>query len=345
MGGPLGRPASIDGGYQPNLAMMHSVFLMPDFLGPHAEVDPYKTAGQGTYAKGGKVQKAQLSAARATEIVKGFAAQLGADLVGVCKTDRLWSYSNRGEIHYGNWDEWGTPVPEPLPYAVVIATRMDPANVWTAPHSPTVVESSLGYAKGAYITTILAHWFGSLGYRARAEHSRHYDSLLVPMAIDAGLGELGRQGYLIARDFGPAVRLFACQTDMVLTPDRPVDLGAEAFCQSCQKCAHSCPSGSIPAGAEKTVERGLLRWKTNEESCFEYWGKVGTDCCICMAVCPFTRPRTPLHQGVRWMLGRNRFAQKLFPQVDNLIYGQRWKPRRAKDWISYPKGAAGAKSA
>ena len=195
--------------------------------------------------------------------------------MGVCKTNRLWSYSHRGEIHYGEWDQWGREIADPLPYAVVIATKMELPNVWTAPHTPTVAESSIGYAKGAYITTILAQYFGGMGYRARADHSRHYESLLVPMAVDAGLGELGRQGYLIAKNYGPAVRLFACQTDMILVPDDPIDLGAEAFCQKCLKCAESCPSKSIPLAAEKTTERGLLRWKLDEESCFDYWGQGG----------------------------------------------------------------------
>jgi hypothetical protein len=37
-----------------------------------------------------------------------------------------------------------------------------------------------------------------MGNRAAAHHSRHYDLNMVPLAIDAGLGELGRFGYLIA---------------------------------------------------------------------------------------------------------------------------------------------------
>lgn len=32
-------------------------------------------------------------------------------------------------------------------------------------------------------------------------------SLSIPLAIEAGLGELGRNGLLITKDFGPCVRL------------------------------------------------------------------------------------------------------------------------------------------
>jgi hypothetical protein len=31
---------------------------------------------------------------------------------------------------------------------------------------------------------------------------------------------------------------------------------------------------------------GSLRWKLDETTCFDYWGKVGTDCNVCMRVCP-----------------------------------------------------------
>jgi reductive dehalogenase len=216
--------------------------------------------------------------------------------------------------------------------------------VVTAPHTPSVVESGYNYARGAYITTILAQWFGMMGYTAVAEHNRHYDLLMVPLAIDAGLGELGRQGYLIADKYGPRVRLFAVQTDMPLVPDDPVDLGAEKFCAACLKCAESCPSKSIPTEREKKVDRGIERWKLNEERCFDFWGKVGTDCCICMAVCPFSRPDRTLHRLVKYILRRSELARCLFPYVDNLIYGKRWKPRKALTWMDFPKGS-GSKGA
>ncbi|MCF8128922.1 MAG: hypothetical protein K9N10_10445, partial [Deltaproteobacteria bacterium] len=261
-GGPLGRPGSIDGGYRPNVSMLVSSFELPNMVGSKARVDPNSAGAQSTYtAKGETPPPFSMEPEKATHIVKEWARHLGADLVGICKVDPRWAYSHKGEIHYGEWEEWGSEIPEPLPFAVVVATAMDREMVATAPHTPAVVESGYNYARGAYITTILSQWFGRMGYRAVAEHNRHYDLLMVPLAVDAGLGELGRQGYLIADKFGPRVRLFAVQTDMPLVPDEPVDLGAEKFCERCLKCAASCPSRSIPRERRKSVERGLLRWK------------------------------------------------------------------------------------
>ncbi len=339
-GGPLGKPGSIDGAYRPNVSMLVSSFELPNMVGRGVRVNPGLAVSHSTYTSKDKApQPAEIDPAKAALIVKGWAKHLGADLVGVCKIDPRWAYSHKGEIHFGEWEEWGREIPEPLPYAVVVATEMKREMVMTAPHTPAVVESGYNYSKGAYITTILANWFGNMGYRAVAEHNRHYDLLLVPLAVDAGLGELGRQGYLIADKFGPRVRLFAVQTDMPLVPDKPVDLGAEKFCETCVKCAQSCPSKSIPPGRRQEADRGIKRWKVDEESCFDYWGKIGTDCCVCMAICPFSRPYRSIHRLVKYVLKRSQLARVLFPHIDNVLYGRLWKSRKAPDWIAYPKGA------
>ncbi len=324
-GGPIGRPGAIDGGYPPNVAMVKAGFAFPALVGPAAEMAPDP-----------ETAPARLEPAKASFIIKSYARHLGADLVGVCRVDPAWAYSHQGEIFYDNWDDWGRELPEPLPYAVVFATEMKHDLVIGAPHTPTVVESSRDYAFGAFISTILVGWFSAMGYRAVAHHNRRYDLLLVPLAVDAGLGELGRQGYLIADKFGPRVRLFAVTTDMPLAPDQPIDLGAEVFCRRCLKCAESCPSSSIPRG-EKTIVDGVEKWKLDEESCFDYWGRVGTDCSVCMAVCPFSRPNRSIHKLVRWLIRRSDAARRFLPYLDNFVYGKKWRPRRVPEWVDYPK--------
>ncbi|MBW1773679.1 MAG: hypothetical protein JRJ82_12410, partial [Deltaproteobacteria bacterium] len=39
-------------------------------------------------------------------------------------------------------------------------------------------------------------------------------------------------------------------------------------------------------------------------------------------------------------LRRSYLARVIFPYVDNILYGRRWKPRKALDWMDYPKGPA-----
>ncbi|MCK5310907.1 MAG: reductive dehalogenase [Desulfobacteraceae bacterium] len=320
--GILGRPGKIDNEYQPNVAMMHASFSMPMFLGSYASNDPEP----GTPIS-------NLSPEKATLIVKNLAMHIGADLVGITKVDPDLIYSNQGEIHYDT-NDWGRKIKGLPPYAVVMATEMNYGHVISAPHTPTVAESAHLYARGAYLSTLLARWFSHMGYRGVAEHSRNYDMPLPPLAADAGLGEVGRQGYLIAPKFGARVRIFAVLTDMPLIPDKPISLGVEEFCKSCKKCADSCPSKSIPHG-EKEIFNGFEKWKLDEDSCFDYWSKVGTDCSICMAICPFSRPNTLLHKFVRLFVAKSKIAQILFPYVDNFLYGKKWRPKTVVPWLNY----------
>ncbi len=329
------RLGAVDKFYKPNVAMEFSLAMIPDFLAPHGKpspeefwmphLNPDKEPGSEPDA---------IDPARATEIVKEFAKQLGAGLVGVCRVNPLWAYSHRGDVFMENWEKYGTEIPEQLPYAVVVATEMDHELIATTPHTPASVEVWRNYAMGSFISTVLANWFAVMGYRAVAQHEHTFEALAVPLAIDAGLGELGRMGYLITDRFGPRVRLAYVTTDMPLIPDTPIDLGVEEFCEGCLKCAHSCPGMAVSEG-EKTDVNGIKRWKVNGDKCFGFWLKVGNDCSICMAICPFNRPNSSIHRLVRWMLRNSLLARKLLPFVDNFIYGQKWKVKEAPAWLDY----------
>lgn len=324
-GFPIGPPGAIDQYSLPVMAMAKANFHTCFLIGNHAVAKPSPDA-----------EKKPLPPEKTTQIIKKFALHLGADLVGICKTNPLWSYSHRGEVPYEESDEYGKKLPESLPYALVFTVEMSHEHVSTAPHTPAVAESMTQYCKGEYISTILAQWFSSMGYRGAAQHFLHYDHLMVPMAVDAGLGELGRQGYLIAPKFGCRVRVFATMTDMPLVPDKPISIGVDTFCRRCKKCAISCPSKSIPRD-EKTLYNGVEKWKLHEKSCYTFWGKVGTDCAICMSICPFSRPDSPIHRVVRWMVARSLPAQTVFPFLDNILYGKRWHPKKISSWLDYPR--------
>jgi epoxyqueuosine reductase QueG len=125
---------------------------------------------------------------------------------------------------------------------------------------------------------------------------------------------------------------------MPLIPDAPVDLGVQEFCSRCLQCADSCPSRSIPKD-KKTLYNGAEKWKLDADSCFDYWAVIGTGCSICMAVCPFSRPNRSFHRLARWAMSHSSLARKVLPHVDNVVYGKKWRPRRALDWIRYPSAA------
>ena len=327
-GGPLGVPGTIDKPYEgPNVAALFASFAIPHHLGSSHIVQP---KAHPHFHE----ERISLSPEEATRRVKGLALHLGADLVGITEINSLWVYSRRGEIFWDNWEEWGTEIEVPHSYAIVFAIEMSRDMVWAAPHTASVIESGVVYAKGAFIATELASFVANLGYSVTANHLRHYDVLLVPMAVDAGLGELGRFGYLITKEFGPRVRLGCVTTDLPLIPDRPVDIGVEDFCRTCKKCAHCCPSHSIPFDASQEVN-GTLRWKLNAETCFDYWGRIGTDCNLCMRVCPWGHPRTLPHRLITKLVVRNQIARRVFSPMDDLFYGKKPKPASPPNWATY----------
>ncbi len=330
-GGPLGRPGTIDKPHErTNVAAAFASLSIPMHLsGPHmVEPDIFPLFPDKPHP---------MAPAVASDTVKGYTKNMGADLVGISAINPLWIYSHRGEIFHDNWDEWGKPLELKHKYAVVFATEMALDLVGTAPHTPTTIASMGNYALGAYISTQLAAFIANLGYSASAHHLRHYDLLMVPLAVDAGLGECGRMGYLMTKAFGPRVRLGAVTTDLPLVPDKPVDIGVEHFCRICKKCATCCPSRSIPI-EDPGIVNGTLRWKLNAETCFDYWGKVGTDCNICMRVCPWSHANTFPHKVIRELITRNRHSRQLFSIMDDLFYGKKPKPKSAPNWVRFDVG-------
>jgi reductive dehalogenase len=326
-GGLLGIPGAIDRpGENPNIAAMEAAFAIPPHFGKQKNHSPAVHLSEQ--------ERPHLSPEEAARRVKGFARQLGAGAVGITHINPLWVYSHRGEIFYENWEQWGQAITVEHAYAVVFAVEMDWEMVSTAPHTPSVAESALSYSKGSWISTQLAAYIANLGYAATANHSRHYNLLMIPAAVDAGLGELGRFGYLITKELGPRVRIFAVTTDLPMECDQPVDIGVEDFCRICKKCALCCPSDSIPEGEQQEIN-GSLRWKLNAETCFGYWAKAGTDCNVCMRVCPWSHPRTFPHRVIISLVVRNRWARRLFSVMDDLFYGKKPKPKAPPDWAKF----------
>ena len=331
-GGPIGRPGAIDSpGGDANVAAILACLSMPHFLSTQ---DKYSPEPHMALKEKLAQKKVEISPQEATIRLKGYAKALGASLVGITKINPLWIYSHRAEIFNNNWEDWGKEINLNHTYAIVCAEEMNTDMVGSAPHTPTCIESMLNYSKGAYITTQLAGNIANLGYSATANHFRHYDALMVPMAADAGLGEVGRLGYLITKKYGPRVRLSMVTTDLELIEDKPVDIGVEDFCRICKKCAVCCPSKSI-SHEDMTVTNGLLRWKLDAQSCFEYWGKVGTDCNVCMNVCPWSHADTLPHQIIKTLITRNKLSRKLFNLMDDIFYGKKPRPKPPERWAQF----------
>jgi len=256
-----------------------------------------------------------------TATVKEMVRALGAVAVGCAPVDRDFVYT-----HLGRHDaDYGREVRLDHPSAIVFLVEMDFDAMRCAPQAETIRESAHQYFRAAAISRTVVAVLEANGFAAKSHHDARYDVILPPLAVRAGLGELGRNNILIADRYGSRVRIGAVTTMMALDPDAPVDLGADHFCAVCRKCAENCPSHALSLGEKEDV-RGVLRWSTNVERCYAYWRSVGTDCGICMAVCPFSHRDNAFHGLVRAMVRRAPWTHRAALWFDDRIYGREWNP-------------------
>ncbi|HEX9974768.1 MAG TPA: reductive dehalogenase, partial [bacterium] len=313
----LGNPGSKT--YHPLLAPFHvAIFEVLEQMTRHIEWTPCPIESE----------KMNISPNEITERIKGFARYLGADLVGITKLNPAYVYSHIGRAP-GNW---GEAIELNHTHAIAIAVEMRHDMIRHAPESPTITESAFSYFENARIVMILAKYINLLGYEARAHVDGNYRVMCIPIAADAGLGELGRLGLLITPKFGPRVRLSVVTTNLPLKVDKPISFGVQDFCSFCKKCATNCPSRSIDLG-EKKIYAGVEKWQSDQENCYRFWRKQGTDCAICVKVCPYSYPAAPIHNFVRWLVRRNHIARRLMFLGDTFFYGNRPKISASfQDW-------------
>jgi len=214
---------------------------------------------------------------------------------------------------------------------IVIAVEMDYEVIKLSPALIAEATPADAYSRMAYVAGRVAHFIRGLGYKAIP--SGNDSALNIPLAIDAGLGELGRHGILITEKFGPRVRLCKVFTDLPLIPDKPIEFGVTEFCNSCKRCAEDCPGRAISSG-EPTNEgptvsnnSGAYKWYIDPEKCFQFWGQNdGGGCNNCIRVCPFNKSTGWLHDVSRFIVRNASWLDPLLVRIDELFgYGKKVK--------------------
>jgi reductive dehalogenase len=257
-------------------------------------------------------------------VAKGF----GADLVGVTAFDSRWLYTRK--FSDMSLQEKEQEIPEDLDNVIVVAQAMDYDLIRTVPSALSGAATGLGYSKDALVVLSIAQYIRNLGYNAVA--SMNDSALAIPMAIQAGLGEYGRNGLVITREFGPRVRFGKIFTDMPLAHDQPIRFGVREFCEECRRCSNACPVKAIAQGEPSTDRhnqsniRGVKKWSVDGEKCFSYWAAQNSDCAICIRVCPYNKDYRKW-----WTRLGSRLAgtglRKLMLALDvRMGYGTRMKP-------------------
>jgi reductive dehalogenase len=277
-------------------------------------------------------EKLNRSPAELSSIVKKAARFLGADLVGICPVHPNLIYSH--EYNLFTKKHYPIDLPENHSSAVVIAIEMKQEEIAHSPNAIGGAATGLGYSRMAFVANLVATYIRGLGYQAAP--SGNDTALSIPLAIAAGLGELGRMGMLVTEKFGPRVRICKVFTDMPLTLDTYKPFGVTEFCMTCKKCAKHCPSQSIcngdptVSGESISNHSGVLKWYINPEKCYKFWVKNWLDCTNCISVCPFNKPPGHIHDATRNVIRNTSAFNRFFVWLDDLLgYG---KPFQAKEY-------------
>jgi epoxyqueuosine reductase len=211
------------------------------------------------------------------DAAKQFALSHESDDIGITNMDPLYVFE-------------GYSIDHPQVIVIALAHNYDRLREVPSDESNGVGVCDVGdqYARGTRASYSLANWIRSQGYDADPYPGPMAGALLlIPPAIAAGLGELGKHGSLISPHFGSGIRLAGVTTDMPLVATSPVRFGADEFCATCQVCTHACPPGAITP--QKQMVRGVERWYVDFDKCIPYFAEAAS-CGICIAECPWTRP-------------------------------------------------------
>lgn len=257
-----------------------------------------------------------------TKALKNIVLDLGAVAVGCTNLEDNFIYSHKGRLE----DNYGNKIKLDHPNVLVFLVEMNHKRMRSAPKTDTIYESANQYYYAAYISKVLELLITKLGYQAKAHYDAHYDIILPPLAVKAGLGELGRNNILIADKFGSRVRIGAITTNLPIDYDNPISLGADKFCQVCKKCSENCPSRALSTDKRINI-RGIDKWPTDIEKCYTIWRKYGTDCGICMATCPFSHENNLFHNLIRKTVKYFPILNKSMIKLDDIFYGKKWKIR------------------
>lgn len=292
---PLSRPRKTEGYTSKDFSLRNAAWHLADFISDLKEEEQDRREGFldafSIYRPGSETRLPVDTPEKMSAEIKQTATFFGADLTGICDYDERWVYSKKYSRRH--LAEKAIDLPDSIKFVIVIAREMDFETIKTGPSALSSAASGYGYSQDILTLLSLAQYIRNLGYQAVA--SLNDTALDIPLAIQAGLGEYGRNGLLITKEFGPRVRLGKIFTDLPLVADKPVKFGVKKFCNICRECANACPIRAIPffEPSERTASissiKGVKKWSILPEKCFTFWANQNTDCSICIRACPYNK--------------------------------------------------------
>ncbi len=218
-----------------------------------------------------------LDASQWSKRIKAFGQENESDLIGLTPVRPEYVYEGYEITH---------------PWLIIVGVSMEHDLLSTAPNTIEDVRAATEvadkYNQAARAARKIANYILANGYEAKTFPGPMATALnMLPAAIAAGLGELGKHGSLINRTYGSSFRLSAVSTNMPMVADTKDDFGADEFCASCRVCETACPPKAIHS--QKQTVRGNHKWYVDFDKCIPYFGET-FGCALCLAVCPWSRP-------------------------------------------------------
>jgi epoxyqueuosine reductase len=274
------------------------------------------------------------SSKHASDLIKKITHTFGATLVGITKLNPDWCF--QGHLRGVGLTDY--EIPSHWEYAIVYAVPME----WDQMVSnPTYGTSFDAYSNARIIGGRLECFVRELGYPARFHvPPDHYDLNTPAIAVDAGLGEQGRNSLCISPELGSNTRLGVVTTSIPMEVDKPIDFGVKEFCKKCKICADSCPTGALSYKEKPDVHYGYRRWRVNSGACYQGWASIAqpyaSGCRICLSVCPYTRKNNWLHAASRYVDPRDPtgITSSLLLWMQKTLF----KVPNRKDFLLPPKG-------
>ncbi|MCK4772403.1 MAG: reductive dehalogenase [Candidatus Latescibacteria bacterium] len=305
-------------------ALMAAAWKYANMGGPGGaygwELGPSQVTGAGLDSMGAwDPADLDMTWGEASLTVKHAALFYGASLAGIAELNPLWIYADHyspvradrervipvyveGDRCERAGDAWY--IPGSMNRVISLAFEEDYFAIANSPGRLASAATGNGYSRMAVTASTLSDFIRALGYRAIPAGNGL--GLSIPIAVDAGLGQIGRLGLLMTPKYGPRVRLAKVITDMPLVPDSPIDFGVTQFCEACMVCAEQCPSGAITDGPRTWEGRspsnnpGVLKWHVEVEKCYDF---NGFSCSNCKRCCPFNKPNNSwLHRMIRQVI-------------------------------------------
>ena len=131
--------------------------------------------------------------------------------------------------------------------AIVFTMEMNKDKINQSPSISSFIEIFRTYHQLGVIVNKAAEFLRQHGFNAHAGPAVGGDVNYIPIARDAGLGEVGKNGLLITKSNGPRIRLSAVYTDIENLPfpeDNPHKWVRE-YCNKCNICIKKCPAHAI----------------------------------------------------------------------------------------------------